>query len=512
MTCSNAKGRWQHRPFCFGIKRKNWEAVRNRSRYGLPMLPKPYTWDRAAAKSGRYNGKFLIGVLTTGIYCLPSCPARPPKAENVRIFATEAEAQAAGLRACKRCRPDLFYKGEDENIALFEGLIGRVRRAPEDFPDASALAKACGVSQTKLGELFRDHAHLAPASWLRRERVKQAAAVLLGGREKVVDIGYRVGFESESVFHRQFLNLARMTPGAYRALGGASVFLLQLPPGYRAAEILGYHARDPESPCEKSEGNKIWKALATGDGPVVLEISLEKDGAWCRIHAARRMGRESMAHLHASALRMLGLNNEVAHFEKRIAGDGRLALFARRRGLRVPTIPTGFDGLCWAIIGQQINVKFAATLRREIIHLGGEKAGGMIAHPSPARVADIGAATLTRRRYSRSKADYLVGAAAEVAEGRLDIECLGDGSAVSAEKKLTAIRGVGTWTARYTMLRGGFADAAPVGDSALATALQRLHKTDARPDHAQVGEMMKEFAPHRSLATCHLWASLKDAA
>ena len=86
------------------------------------------------------------------------------------------------------------------------------------------LAKAAGVSQTKLGELFRSHAHLAPAQWLRRERVRQAAQALLAGGEKVVEIGFDAGFESESVFHRQFLGLTRMTPGAYRAMKGASVF------------------------------------------------------------------------------------------------------------------------------------------------------------------------------------------------------------------------------------------------------------------------------------------------
>jgi AraC family transcriptional regulator of adaptative response / DNA-3-methyladenine glycosylase II len=303
-----------------------------------------------------------------------------------------------------------------------------------------------------------------------------------------------------------------MTPGAYRALKGSSVFLLNLPPGYRATEMLAYHARDPESPCEKSENNKIWKAISTPDGPVVLEISLESEGAWCRVHSDKKLGRESTAQIHASALKMLGLNNEIAHFEKRVASEVQFAMFTHRKGLRVPTIPTGFDGLCWAIIGQQINVKFAATLRREIIHLGGEKIGDMIAHPSAARVADLTVAMLTKRKYSHSKAKYLIGAAEHVATGKLAVEDLLNGSALAAEKKLTALHGVGTWTARYYMLRGGFADAAPVGDSALATALQRLHKTDERPDHAQVTEMMKAFAPNRSLATCHLWASLKDAA
>lgn len=477
------------------------------------MLPKPFTWDRAVARTGKFNGKFLIGVHTTGIYCLPSCTARQPKSENVSIYRTEAEAQAAGLRACKRCRPDLFYKGEDENVALFEGLIGRVRAAPLEFPDASALAKACGVSQTKLGELFRDHAHLAPASWLRRERVKQAAVALLGGKSKVVDVGFQVGFESESVFHRQFLSLARMTPGAYRALNGASVFLLQLPHGYRAAEILAYHARDPEGLCERSEGSKIWKALQTAEGPVVLEISLEKEGAWCRLHGSRALSRESMAHLHAAALRMLGLNNEVMQFETRMAQDARTApMIARQRGLRLPNIPTNFDALCWAIIGQQINVKFAVSLRRDMIALVGEKIGDMVAHPTPERVVEIGAAKLAKRRYSHSKAAYLMGAADHVANGKLDIDRLPEASAVAAEKKLTALYGIGTWTARYVMLRSGFADAAPVGDSALATALQRLHQRAERPAHEEVAKLMQAFAPHRSLATMHLWTSLKAAA
>ena len=142
----------------------------------------------------------------------------------------------------------------------------------------------------------------------------------------------------------------------------------------------------------------------------------------------------------------------------------------------MPTIPTGFDGLCWAIIGQQINVKFAAALRREILNLAGEKIGDMRTHPTPEKVMELGAARLAKLRYSRSKAEYLIGAAKEVAEGRLDIEGLPETSAAAAEKKLTAIHGIGRWTARYAMLRGGFADVAPAGDSALATVLQRVHK------------------------------------
>ncbi len=478
------------------------------------MNIKPFSWDRALARQGRYDGKFLIGVLTTGIYCLPSCGARPPKAENVRLFRTEEEAMDAGLRACKRCRPDLFYRGEDSAISLFEGLVARVRAAPDNLADVYALARACGVSQTKLGELMRDHAHLAPAQWLRRVRVRSACRQLLAGDEKIADIGYAVGFESESVFHRQFLAHMRVTPGAYRALKDTSVFLVQLPQDWRETEILGYHARDPESVCERVEDRRIFKALSTPDGVAILEISLEGEGAWCRAHASARLGHDSMALLHASALKMLGLASEVSGFEARASRDGRLStLVARRKGLRVPLTPTGFDGLAWAVIGQQVNVKFAAALRREVIGLAGEQVEGMRAHPTATRVAALDVRDLTARKFSRSKAEYVIEAARQVAEGRLDAEGIGEGSAVAAEKALTRIRGIGTWTARYMLLRGaGFADCAPAGDSALATALQRLHQAPERPDVKETEVLMRGYSPHRSLATAHLWASLKDAA
>jgi AraC family transcriptional regulator of adaptative response / DNA-3-methyladenine glycosylase II len=469
-------------------------------------LPEPMSWDRSHARAGKFDGKFILGVMTTGIYCLPSCAARPPKPQNVRLFTTEAEAKAAGLRACKRCRPDLYYKGEDENVALFEGLAARVAKAPEDFADASALARQAGVSLTKLADLFRDHAHLAPVQWLRRRRVKNAARDLLNWKDKIVDIGFAAGFESESVFHRQFLAQMRMTPGAYRALEGAQVFLLHLPANYRAKEILGYHARDPQGLSERSEGNRIWKALHTEDGPAVLEISIEPGQAWVRVHAEARLGRDAMAFLHGAALRVLALTNDIAQFETRHA-----AFVQNRRGLRMPLLPTGFDALCWGIIGQQINVKFATSLRRELVEIAGEKIGDMRAHPTPESVANIDIPALTSRRYSGSKARYLVDAAQAIASGTLDIENLAEGSALAAEKALTAQRGIGIWTARYVLMRGGFADAAPVGDSALATGLQRLHKLPERPDSEQTARLMAAFAPHRSLATMHLWTSLKEA-
>jgi AraC family transcriptional regulator of adaptative response / DNA-3-methyladenine glycosylase II len=473
----------------------------------------PCGFDRAMARAGAFDGKFLIGVLTTGIYCLPSCPARPPKAQNVRFYQSESDAIAAGLRACKRCRPDLYYRGEDSDQQLFNGLITRIRNAPQDYMDTRALARTCGVRPTKLGELFRTHAHMTPAAFLRRERVRRACDLLLQQNDRIVEVGLEVGFESESVFHRQFLAHTRMTPGEWRVLKNSSTFFLHLPRSYDASEILIYHARDPQSPCERVEGRRIFKALKLAEGAGVLEISLEREVAWCRLYPEIARPARTMQFVHTCALQMLGLCCDVESIEARMArSEDCASLFAMQPGLRLALVPTGFDALCWAIIGQQINVAFAASLRRELIEMGGERIGDMRTHPSPERVADMDISTLTSRRYSRSKAKYVTLAARAVASGDIDLEALRQGSAVVAEKSLRTLHGVGRWTAGYQMLRTGFADAIPIGDVVLATALKRWCQLEDRPTHERVDTVMQRFAPYRALATAHLWASVRRVA
>jgi AraC family transcriptional regulator, regulatory protein of adaptative response / DNA-3-methyladenine glycosylase II len=423
--------------------------------------------------------------------------------KELREFTTET---ARGRHVCNVGQPDQPHSGKDAGLAIFQDLARQGAAAPGFFAAASDLAKRAGLTVTALEVLFRNHAHLSPAQWLRRVRVHSAARELLHSRRSTADVGSEAGFRSEATFRSQFSSQMRMTVETYRALDADREFYLHLPAGYRRKEILAYQARDPESPSERSEGNRIWKALTTEDGPVIVELTLDVGRAAVRIHADGKLGRNSLARLHADTLRILGLVNGVTRFERSHA-----ALVESRCGLRVPLLPGGFEALCWAIIGQQINIRFASALRREIIVLAGKKIHGMYAHPTAEALAAVDVSTLTARRYSRSKASYLVGAAAHaVATGKLAIEGLTEGSAIAAESALVAQHGVGTWTARYVLLRSGFADAAPVGDSALSTALQRLHRLPERPNAESAARLMSRFAPHRSLATMHLWTLLKE--
>ncbi len=137
------------------------------------QLPREELLQRFYARDHANDGAFLVGVVTTGIYCLPSCRARSPKPENVRFFGTEDEARSAGLRACKRCRPAHFYERHDPDRERLRALAAAVRAAPHEFADTAALARHAGLGATKLNALFRKHYHLTPADFLVRARVER---------------------------------------------------------------------------------------------------------------------------------------------------------------------------------------------------------------------------------------------------------------------------------------------------------------------------------------------------
>src|SRR5580693_3025244 len=196
-----------------------WDAVRD----GDALYRRFLLRDHA------HDGKFLTGVITTGIYCLPSCPAKRPKRENVRFFHTPEEARRNGLRPCLRCRPDSFYRGEEFHESIFEQTAARVLRDPGAFRGIPDVARAAGVSRTALNDLFRDHAHESAGGFLRRVRADFACRLLENGALSITDAAAAAGYGSASSFHQQFSARAGMTPAAYAGLGGARQFTLRLP-------------------------------------------------------------------------------------------------------------------------------------------------------------------------------------------------------------------------------------------------------------------------------------------
>lgn len=461
------------------------------------------------------DGAFITGVLTTGIYCLPSCSARKPLPENVRFFAGETDARTAGLRPCRRCRPDRFYQDYDPDVHLMATLVAEIRRRPADFPDAAALVTASGIGATKLKALFRRHHHTTPAAFLVRERVRTATLLLTDPAVGLTEAAFASGFESLSAFHSNFRRLTAMTPGEFRRLRTATSFVLTLPDDYRAGYTLRMIGRDPESPVERVAGDTAYKAVRLDGHPAILAMRVSAGVAHCTVDAASPPSPEGMREAHSVSLRLLGLGLDPGPFERRLAERPELLpLVAGRRGLRIPLTADAFEGATWAVVGQQVTLAFSFALRRDLVRLCGTPAGaGFVLHPTAAEVAALDYSDLVTRRYSRRKAEYLIDTARLAVGGDLPLDRFPDLPATEVERRLLAVRGFGPWSAHYFMMRGcGFADCVPMGDTGLSSGLMRIFELDHRPGAEEVRTLMEPFAPYRSLATFHLWMSAGDPA
>lgn len=177
------------------------------------MIDENWAWQRASARDRTQDGRFIVGVLTTGIYCRPSCPARHPKRENVRFFATVAEARAIGLRPCLRCRPDEVTR-EAQALERAYHLL----RTAEECPALEELARAVSYSPFHFHRLFKRATGVTPAAYARALRSRRAEAALAqGGR--ITDAIYDAGYSGPARFYADTGERLGMTPSSWRGGG-----------------------------------------------------------------------------------------------------------------------------------------------------------------------------------------------------------------------------------------------------------------------------------------------------
>lgn len=447
------------------------------------------------------NGRFFTGVLTTGIYCLPACRARKPKAENVRFFPTCEAARAAGLRPCKKCHPDDFARGADPVLASIEALVATIRRQPGEFPDVRSVVRRSGFGTTRLFELVREHYHVTPAEILLHARLEAAKSLLATTGRGLLEIAQEVGFESQSAFHDHFRRCNGLTPGAYRSLDDSRPFSITLPDGYPLAYLRRALSRDVHSNSEQLSGDCYQVALRMTAGPALLRLSLGPSQVGVEFTGG------SAREAHRLVIGILGLEQSAAAFARLAGRLGFERLVAGRRELRLVQVPSVYEGLLWAIIGQQINFPFACLLKRRLYErVGVPLAEGLVALPTPAAIAALTPSELLPLQYSRQKAAYLIETSRLITEGKLDLESLPALSATRVQRTLLGIRGLGPWSVNYIMMRAlGFPDCVPLGDTGVTSGLQTLMNLEERPDMDATRRLMAVFSPHRSLATAHLW-------
>jgi len=461
--------------------------------------------ERMMASDAAYDGRFITGVHSTGIYCLPSCRARKPKPENVRFYTTEIEAREAGLRPCKKCRPDERLAGLNPDLDRLMSAWSAVRSQPGQFKSVEDVAREAAVSPTSLYTAVREHFRSTPGVLLATARIERARSLLLEGMPPA-EVGLDVGYDSTSAFYDNFGRLNGMPPAAYARLRNERDFECELPHGLHLEGFLRHLGRDAESHSELVHSGAFSIAtLIDGRASRIdaricgtrLNVSVTESGAVVESH--RRLTRA------------LGFDQDPRAFEEQMETSGLGRLVGNRRGSRLPQTLTRFDGIVWSIVGQQVNLGFAYALRNRLTQLAGIPVGdGMIAPPDPARVAELQIDQLLPLQFSRRKAEYLIGIAREIVDGRLDLDRLAEEPQDRVEAALTGLRGIGPWSANYVMMRSlGMPDCVPLGDTGLTSALARFFDV-ARPGREETLALMDRFRPFRSLATYHLWQSLGD--
>ncbi|HEY0615872.1 MAG TPA: Ada metal-binding domain-containing protein [Candidatus Elarobacter sp.] len=172
-------------------------------------------YDRIIARDRQYDGEFFTAVVTTGIYCVPSCAGRKPYRQNVQFFTTQDDAKAAGFRPCLRCRPDRL--GVDDPELLVRAAREAFARAPAEIRTVADLARATGRTPSALTRALHARDGISVSAWLRRERARWCSDRLRATSNRTIDVAFEAGYGSEASFYREFKRHYAVAPSFHRS-------------------------------------------------------------------------------------------------------------------------------------------------------------------------------------------------------------------------------------------------------------------------------------------------------
>ena len=449
-------------------------------------------------------------VVTTGIYCRPGCGARPSP-QNVRHYLLPAAAEAAGYRACLRCRPyrtvpPISWTGPElvcrAVLLILDGAL--------DGKTEQDLGARLFVSARHLRRLFLQHLGVTPDQLARSSRTHFARRLLDDSDLTIADIAFAAGFGSVRQLNRACRDLFRATPKELRARRRASDrlvadggLILRLPfqPPLDWEAMIGYLETRAIAGVERVSDGVYRRTVMIDGDPGVLELSLGgHDHLLLRAHLPHW---ESLIHLVRRARRIFNLDCDMEGATQHLATDPVVGPLVRARpGIRPPGTWDPFETGVRAIIGQRIGVGAANTIVARIVERYGAPVPGLQAlglthlFPGPSTLAG---ADLNGFGLTAARAAAVVAFARAVDDSTLSLER--GASLDRLATSITAIRGVGPWTAHYLAVRMGEPDAFPASDLGLRRALSRGPLMAAR-DVERVAECWR---PWRAKAAIHLW-------
>ncbi len=298
-------------------------------------------------------------------------------------------------------------------------------------------------------------------------------------------------------------------PAARSGSMGQITFWLSPAPPFRLEFTAWALRRRPANAIDRWDGGVYRRVLVVGARP--REICVVQDGPRLGVTVrGERLPASTRAAVAATLERMLGLGTDLSAFYRLAAEDGRLGGLARRfRGLKPPRFPTVFEALVNGISCQQLSLAVGLLLLNRLAEVCGLSVGGpggtSYAFPRPEDVAELRPRVFQRLGYSSAKARAILGVARQIVAGRLDLETLSDLDDETALERLTALPGVGRWTAEYILLRGlGRIHVFPGDDVGARKRLGRwLHLRKAL-DYERVQRLLRRWRPYAGLIYFHM--------
>ena len=477
------------------------------------------------SRDARFDGKFFVGVRTTGIYCRPVCPAVAPKSKNVRFFPSAAAASEAGLRPCLRCRPECA-----PGTPAWGGTSTTVRRGLRliangalDEGSIEELADRLGVTSRHLRRLFTKHLGASPLTVAHTQRLHFAKRLIDQTRLPMNHVAIAAGYGSTRRFNDTFRKTYGRSPRELRksseeVFDRNTALSVRLP--YRKpfdwAGMLDFLAGRATPGVEQVSGGAYLRTVSVEGQPGVVEFRHDERDASIRV-LLHGIATTAMFQVVQHVREMLDVDAPLSDIADVLGTDKQLRLLLRSNpGIRVPGAWDGFELTVRAILGQQISVKAATTLAGRIVLRYGQP----VALPASLTQASDDltlthlfptAAKLARARFNdiglvSSRAETIRRVASAASRGEIDFEQADDPDTFC--QQLMAIRGIGAWTAEYVTMRAlKYPDAFPAADLGLLKATG----CDVKTGVAMLKKRAESWRPWRAYAALLLWSSLSGS-
>jgi AraC family transcriptional regulator, regulatory protein of adaptative response / DNA-3-methyladenine glycosylase II len=463
------------------------------------------------SRDERFDGWFVTAVTSTGIYCRPSCPATTPRRDHVRFHPSAAAAQAAGFRACKRCRPDATPGSPEWDLRA--DLVGRAMRligdGVVDREGVAGLAGRLGYSERHLHRQLVAEVGAGPVAVARAQRAQTARVLLETTALPITEVAFAAGFASVRQFNETVRTVFAVTPtqlrrsrrGPDEQVSGALV--LRLP--YRAPidldALLRYLGARALPGVEAWSDGVYTRSIRLPRGPGIAALSAAPGHVRCEL---RLTDLRDLAAAVQRCRRLLDLDADPAAVQAALGADPLLGpLVAKAPGLRVPGHVDGAEMAVRAVLGQQVSVQAAGKLAGRLTVAYGEELSAphgpvtrLFPTPAALREAEVGM-PVSRIRALRAMAVALDDGLVQLHPG-VDRQ--------ATERALLALPGIGPWTASYLAMR-----ALRDPDVFLPTDVGVRHALirHGRPgDPASAAALAERWRPWRSYALLQLWHSL----